>query len=116
MGDFFFDEKNYAVMYNPMMNERNPFKNLSKPTDIEIKKAFQSIVFNSGSYTIEEGNIHVVPDIAKVPGFENGHQYYKIEIVNTNNISLTLFDETYPDGKKPEWYGKIKVQFELKRE
>ncbi|MFY7671067.1 ankyrin repeat domain-containing protein [Tenacibaculum sp. MEBiC06402] len=115
-GRFIFNEKNYAVMYNPMMNSRTPFKDLSKPTDLEIKKAFQSIVFNSGSYSLKKNIVHAIPDIAKVPGFENGHQYYKLEIRNSENISLTMFDETYPDGKKPEWYGKIKIQFLLKKE
>ena len=115
-GRFIFNKKNYAVMYNPMMNERTPFKNLSKPADLEIKKAFQSIVFNSGSYAIEDNTIHAIPDIAKVPGFENGHQYYRIEIIGSENISLTMFDETYPDGNKPEWYGKIKIQFLLEKE
>lgn len=115
-GRFIFNEKKYAVMYNPMMNTRDAFKNLSKPSEKEIKKAFQTIVFNSGAYSIEDNTLLAVPDIAKVPGFENGHQYYKIEIIDTNNISLTMFDETYPNGKKPEWFGKIKIQFLLKRE
>ena len=115
-GRFIFNKNKYAVMYNPMMNTRTPFNNLSKGTDEEIKKAFQSIVFNSGTYSIENETLHAIPDIAKVPGFENGHQYYKIDRTSKHIISLTMFDETYPDEKKPEWYGKVKIEFILGKE
>ncbi len=114
-GRFIFDKNRYALMYNPVMMERTPFKNLSKPEDAELIEAFRSIVFNSGSYVIEDDVVHTTADLAKVPGFEGGQQFYRIERVE-DNLQLVMYDETYPDGNKPEWYGKVKVSFLLMRE
>ncbi|MEM8524213.1 MAG: lipocalin-like domain-containing protein [Bacteroidota bacterium] len=114
-GRFLFTEDKYVVLYNPLMNERTPFENLSKPSDEETIKAFRSIVFNSGSYKLEKDVITNTPDIAKVPGFEGGKQYYRIG-EQEEYLTLTMFDETYPSGKKPEWFGHLKIRFFLRRE
>lgn len=114
-GRFVFTAKNYAVMYNPRMQKRMPFQNLSKPSTEEITKAFQSIVFNTGSYLIDKNGITTTADIAKVPGFENGKQAFMMLIKN-ELLELTMFDETYPNGNKPAWFGKLKIKFILKKE
>ena len=49
------------------------------------------------------------------PGFEGGQQYYKMAL-NEEALELVMFDETYPNGNKPEWYGRLKVKFILKKE
>lgn len=46
-GRFIFSDSSYSLMYNPRMEKRTPFKNLSKPESEEIIKAFTSIVFNN---------------------------------------------------------------------
>ncbi|WP_298424619.1 ankyrin repeat domain-containing protein [uncultured Kordia sp.] len=114
-GRFIFSSKNYALMYNPQMQKRTPFQNLSKPVTEEIIKAFQSIVFNTGSYQIDKKVISTISDIAKVPGFERGKQYYRVAF-NNDFLELIMFDETYPNGNKPTWFGKLKVKFILKKE
>ncbi len=114
-GRFIFSMENYALMYNPQMKKRTPFQNLSQPSTEEIVKAFQTVVFNTGNYQIDENVITTTPDIAKVPGFESGKQYYKIAF-NNNFLELIMFDETYPNGNKPAWYGKLKIKFILKKE
>lgn len=114
-GRFMFSEKNYALMYSPRMQTRAPFKNISQPEKEELVKAFQSIVFNTGSYSIGKGVITTIADIAKVPGFEGGQQFYKIEL-ESDTLNLVMFDETYPNGDKPEWFGKLKIKFVLKKE
>ena len=113
-GRILFSKNNYALMYYPWMKTRDAFKTLSKPTDEEIKKAFRSMVFNSGTYTIKERVLTTVADLAKVPGFEGGKQFYTIE--KQDQLIITMFDETYPDGTKPEWLGKLRVRFTLKKE
>ncbi len=114
-GRFIFSNTNYALMYNPQMLQRISFEELSNPSEKEITKAFQTIVFNSGNYQIIENTLVTTADIAKVPGFENGHQFYKIHIQN-NQLELVMFDETYPSGKKPTWFGKLTVKFILQKE
>ena len=114
-GRFIFTAKNYAVMYNPRMQKRMHFQDLSNPSTEEITKAFQSIVFNTGSYLIDKNKIITTADIAKVPGFESGKQEYKILLKN-EHLELTMFDETYPNGNKPAWFGKLKIKFILKKE
>lgn len=114
-GRFIFSDTNYALMYNPRMNKRMPFKSLSKPEPDEIISAFRSMVFNTGTYAVEKNVIHTTADIAKVPGFEGGHQFYKITH-NDDSLELVMFDEIYPNGNKPEWFGKLEVKFLLIKE
>ena len=116
-GRFIFSKKTYALMYNPRMEKRVPFKNLSKPNQDEINSAFSSMIFNTGSYIIDNHIINTQADIAKVPGFEGGKQFYKIlHFEDKEKLELVMFDETYPNGDKPEWIGKIKVKFLLRKE
>ncbi|MTI39015.1 ankyrin repeat domain-containing protein [Fulvivirga lutimaris] len=105
----------YSIMYNPYGSNRKSAETLSKLTEEEMVYAFKTVVFNSGSYEIADSVFLTTADIAKVAGFESGKQYYKIEFED-DALHLTMFDETYPDGKKPEWYGKLKILFKLKRE
>lgn len=105
----------YHIIYNPWINTRVPFKVLSKPTDAEIKHAFQTLVFNTGTYTLTDTLFTTTSDIAKVPGFEGGKQYYSLELEG-DNLQLIMKDETYPSGEKPEWYQKLQILFKLTRE
>ncbi|WP_347924298.1 ankyrin repeat domain-containing protein [Pontimicrobium sp. SW4] len=115
-GRFIFSKNSYALMYNPRMQKRVPFKNLSKPDQDEINNAFGSIVFNTGSYSINNHVIETQADIAKVPGFEGGKQFYKLHFNLEEELELIMFDETYPNGNKPEWFEKLKVKFILIKE
>lgn len=114
-GTFVFAPKRYSLLYNPWTTPRKAFDTLSKPTDKEIKAAFQSIVFNSGSYNFTDSTLTTIADMAKVPGFEGGKQYYNYKIKDSL-LEITMFDETYPNGNKPEWFGKLKVAFKMIKE
>lgn len=114
-GTLLFAPKRYSLLYNPWTTERKAFDTLSKPSDAEIKAAFQSIVFNSGSYIYTDSTVVTKADMAKVPGFEGGQQFYSYSIKD-DNLDIMMYDETYPDGKKPEWFGKMKVLFKMKKE
>lgn len=113
-GRLIVDESKYSIMYNPYGTERESADTLSKMTDDEIKYAFKTIVFNSGSYEIIGQDFVTTADIAKVPGFEGGIQHYRIGTDNSK-FSLTMYDETYPSGEKPEWFGNLEIQFLLNR-
>ncbi|MEO1486543.1 MAG: lipocalin-like domain-containing protein [Bacteroidota bacterium] len=113
-GLFMIDEARYAIMWTPTQAPRQPFKVLAQPTDAELKNGFRSIVFNSGSYQMNDSMLTTQAQIAKVPGFEGGKQFYRYTI-QADTLQLTMFDETYPDGTKPEWYGKVQTQFVLIR-
>ncbi|MEQ9375658.1 MAG: ankyrin repeat domain-containing protein [Imperialibacter sp.] len=114
-GTFVVAPNRYAIMYNPSDEPRKPFQSLAKPTDAEIKAAFQSIVFNSGSYELSSAMIVTTSDIARVPGFEGGKQYYEYKFED-DALHLKMVDETYPDGTKPAWYQKLEVLFILTKE
>ena len=114
-GMFFFTKNSYAIMWTPTRKLRTPFINLSKPTDEECIAGFKSVVFNSGSYTFTDSTVNATAYIAKVPGFEGGQQFYTYKIVN-DILHLTMFDETYPNGDKPDWSGKYVTEFVLKKE
>ena len=104
----------YSIIWTPTRYERAPFKILSKPTDDEIKSGFGSIVFNSGTYSMTDSTITTKALLAKVPGFEGGKQFYDYRL-EKNLLTLTMYDETYPDGTKPDWAGIWKTQFVLGR-
>ena len=114
-GRILFHPNTYAIMYNPRLSPRSDFKDLSRPTDKESLEAFRSIAFNSGVYHINENVILTISDLAKVPGFEGGKQYYRYAIDGTM-LEMVMFDETYPGGKKPEWYGKLQIELTFKKE
>jgi len=114
-GTFLFAPKRYSLLYNPWTTPRKAFDTLSKPSDKEIIVAFKSIVFNSGSYVFTDSTVVTTADMAKVPGFEEGKQFYKYTIKD-NNLDIMMFDETYPNGEKPAWFGKMKVKFIMKKE
>ena len=105
----------YAIAYNPGLKPRVPFGNLSNPTEEEALAGFRSFAFNSGAYDYQQQVLTVHPDFAKVPGFEGGEQVYIVEI-KENQLVLTMYDETYPGGEKPAWYGKLKIQLTFKKE
>lgn len=104
----------YAIMWSPKASPREPFAKLSAPTDAEIKAGFQSIVFNGGTYRYEQDVFITTAEVAKVPGFEGGQQFYRYEL-DGDQLTLTMFDETYPDGEKPEWFGRYVTEFVLQR-
>lgn len=114
-GRITFTEEHYHLLYNPWINPRKPFETLAAPTKEEMIYGFQTLVFNSGSYVYTDSTVVTTADIAKVPGFEGGIQYYHYSLKD-NELELTMYDETYPDGNKPEWYQKLKVLFKLVRE
>lgn len=114
-GFIVLSNKRYAIAYNPGLNARTPFENLSQPTNKEVLAGFKTFAFNSGSYTYEDGIFTATPDFAKVPGFEGGEQVYEIT-KSDKLISFTMYDETYPNGNKPEWYGKLKIKLSFEKE
>lgn len=113
-GIFFFTGQHYAIMWTPGAEPRTPFKVLSRPTDAEAIAGFKSVVFNAGSYVYTDSTVTSTALIAKVPGFEGGKQFYRYAI-DGDELRLTMFDETYPDGSRPDWAGKFVTEFVLVR-
>ncbi|MEP2276186.1 MAG: hypothetical protein ABJH98_12065 [Reichenbachiella sp.] len=111
---FMIDTTRYAIMWTPQDEPRTPFENLSQPTPEEMQAGFRSVVFNGGSHTMTDSTLTTTAYIAKVPGFEGGKQFYNYTAEN-DQLTLVMFDETYPDGTKPSWYGKYQTKFILKR-
>lgn len=105
----------YSIMYNPYGSARESPGSLSNMTDEEKLYSFKTIVFNSGTYKLTGSDFITTSEVAKVAGFEGGIQYYRIDDAS-QKIALTMYDETYPDGGKPEWYGKLEVRFILSKE
>lgn len=114
-GIFMLSPERYLIMYHPTDKARPAFTDFSKPTCEELRLAFQHLVYNSGSYLLTDDLLKVTPDLARVPGFEGAKQTYRYTI-QEEQLTLTLFDETYPNGKKPEWYGKLQIQLRYRQE
>jgi len=104
----------YSIMWTPIEEPRTAFQNLSEPTDEELKSGFRSIVFNCGTYEFSDSTLTTTAEIAKVPGFEGGKQFYSYKL-EQNRMELIMFDELYPDGSRPKWYGKYKTKFILNK-
>lgn len=113
-GIFIMSSNRYSIIWTPIDKPRTPFQVLSNPTDDELKSGFRSIVFNAGSYVLTDSTITTTAFVAKVPGFEGGKQFYKYELEG-DLLKLTMYDETYPDGTKPEWFGRYVTEFILSR-
>lgn len=113
-GILMIDSLRYAIIWTPTEGPRTPFKKLSNPTDEEIKAGFSSIIFNTGSYELTDSTLNTKAIIAKMPGFESGQQFYRYTL-KQDQLELTMFDETYPNGDKPNWYGIYETKFMLSR-
>ena len=104
----------YSIMWTPTEKPRTPFENLSEPSEEELIAGFRSVVFNTGTYVYTDSTITTTAEIAKVPGFEGGIQYYRYALQG-DELTFTMFDETYPDGTKPAWFGRYETKFVLER-
>ena len=113
-GTFQFHDGRYTIMWTSTRAPRTPFADLANPTDEETRAAFRSIVFNAGRYELDGDRLTTTAELARVPGFEGGVQYYHVEIAG-DQLTLSMFDETYPDGSKPEWSGVWKTEFHMRR-
>ncbi len=113
-GIFMVTDTRYSIIWTPTNAPRTPFEILSKPTDAEAIAGFKSVVFNAGTYEIADDKFTIQAEIAKVPGFEGGRQFFEFSI-DGDLLSLTMFDETYPDGTKPAWSGLWKTKFVMQR-
>lgn len=113
-GLFIFEKNRYSIMWTPIDTIRTPFINLSNPTDEEKMAGFSSVIFNGGTYTMTDSTVTATALIAKVPGFEGGKQFYRYTIED-NLLHLIFFDETYPNGQKPEWYGRYVTEFVMRK-
>ncbi|MBX2846547.1 MAG: hypothetical protein KTR13_10090 [Saprospiraceae bacterium] len=114
-GIFIFDEAGYSIQWSPIREPRTPFGNLSQPTDEEIIAGFRSVIFNAGNVSYTDSTLNTTARIAKVPGFEGGQQFYEYSISDEDVLTLSMVDETYPNGDKPDWAGKWVTTYTLKR-
>ena len=113
-GLLIISKNKYSIIWTPTNNARKPFEHLSNPTDNEILEGFKSIVFNAGTYKLTDTRLTTKAEIAKVPGFKGGRQFLSY-MVESDLLRLTMYDEIYPDGTKPEWSGKFQTEFVLKK-
>ena len=113
-GLFIFEDTRYAIMWTAQKEPRTAFEILAQPTPEEVIDSFKSIVFNAGSYVIDGNQITTTAHVAKVPGFEGGQQFYNYSI-DGNILTLTMYDETYPNGEKPSWSGTVQTRFVMQR-
>lgn len=109
-----FSPGRYSFIWTPTQGPRKPFAVLSQPTPEEMQAGFRSIVLNAGTYTRTPEQITVTAEVAKVPGFEGGTQVFDYALVG-DTLQYTMIDETYPDGDKPAWFGKMTTVFSLVR-
>ena len=114
-GIFVVSPERYVIQYHPSTNSRVPFTDFTNPTCEELRAAFQGLVFNTGHFHLTDSLLIAQPDIARVPGFEGARQVYHYQI-SDQQLVLTLVDEQYPDGTRPDWVGKISVRFTLSME
>ena len=113
-GIFMVSDSMYSFIWTPINEKRTPFIQLANPTQEEIIKGFRSIVFNAGSYSKTDSTFHIEAAIAKVPGFEGGEQKFTYTVTG-NSLELKMVDETYPNGNKPAWFGKLETKFIMQR-
>jgi hypothetical protein len=108
-GLLLFTATHYSFMWITTKSPRKAFQILAKPTDEEAIAGFKGIAFNAGTYQYSDNILETKAEIAKVPGFEGGKQIYELKIVGKQLI-MTMKDEIYPNGTKPDWVGKMSVR------
>lgn len=113
-GLFLFTRDSYSMMWTPLDQKRESFRDLSAPTESEIRSGFSSIVFNAGRYKISDSTLTTTAQVAKVNGFEGGKQFFQYTI-QQDSLVPRLVDEQYPNEEKPQWSGIWETMFVLGR-
>lgn len=108
-GLLIFTPTHYSIMWVTTKSPRQAFQILAKPTDEEAIAGFKSIAFNSGTYHFTDKTLETKAEIAKVPGFEGGKQIYEVSF-SGNQLIMSMKDEIYPNGTKPDWVGKMSIR------
>jgi len=109
-----FTSTRYSFIWTPSSTPRTPFVKLSAPTAEEMQAGFRSLVLNAGTYVQTNEQITIEAEVAKVPGFEGGVQVFDYAL-SGDTLHYEMIDETYPDGTKPGWAGKMRTAFKLVR-
>jgi hypothetical protein len=113
-GLFIFTRDHYSIAWIPRPDPRPAFATPWKPTPEETGQAYGTILFNSGSYEIDEKILTTRPLLSKVPDLSGGHAVYEYRIEN-DVLWLTMIDEYAADGSRAPWVGNVSFPLRLTR-
>ena len=90
-GLFIFTGDYYSMVWMPRTVKLPDNKQIWQPTDQEKVDQFNSIIVNSGSYTISDSLLLTVPMVAKTPEFIGGKATYRWSFDN-DTLSIAVLN------------------------
>lgn len=113
-GLFVFGDDYYSIAWIPRPEPRIAFSTPWQPTDEEIKSAYETVLFNTGTYELTDTTLTTRPVISKVPDLSGGHAVYQCRI-EQDVLWLTMIDEYSVDGSQAPWVGNVRFPLKLIR-
>jgi ketosteroid isomerase-like protein len=99
-GQYIFNEGRYSAAYTIGTSERPRSAESFNPTDAEKLAQYDSIIVNSGTYTIDGTTVTLRPMIAKSPEFIGGASTMAFS-VDGDTLTLTTQTLASQDGATP---------------
>lgn len=75
-GLVFFTKDHYSMTWMPRSERQADYADPWRPSDEEKVESYNSIVVNSGTYTLTDSILRTVPEVAKTPEFMGGLSDY----------------------------------------
>ncbi len=113
-GLFVFTRGHYSMVWMPWEDPLNDFAETWKPTDEEKLHSWNSIVVNTGTYSISDSTLTTWPMVAKTPEFIGGESVYTYR-VEGDTLWLEMFDTYSHDGIQDPGIGRFTMPLKLVR-
>jgi hypothetical protein len=113
-GLFIFAGTHYSMAWTPTGEMRKSSQKTWFPTDAEKLNCFNSIIVNSGTFTVTDSILTTVPLVAKTPEFVGGTATYQYHVTG-DTLQMTIQDIHSADGVQDPGIGYYTTQLKLKR-
>ncbi|OGB60370.1 MAG: hypothetical protein A2Y94_08190 [Caldithrix sp. RBG_13_44_9] len=113
-GLMIFTRDYYSMVWMPLDKVQPDNASIWHPTDAEKIQQFNSIVVNSGSYTLSDSQLTTLPIVAKTPEFIGGKASYLWKVAQ-DSLQLDAIDNYSRDGILDEDQQKFRTTLILVR-
>lgn len=113
-GLFIFTKTHYSATWVPQAEPRQAFASPFEPTREELATACDSLIVNSGTYTVVGSELTVRPVVTRMPEFSGGTMILRYR-VNGTQLSLEVIDESSRNGIQAPWIRRQRLALTLQR-
>lgn len=99
-GQFLFQDGHYSAVYTVGVTERRESESAFAPTEREKLEQYDTIIVNSGTYTVDGNTVMMRPLVAKSPEYIGGSSTMKFGLEG-NRLTMTIQELKSAGGVSP---------------